>query len=154
MTLSQHLHDSSQTISAPARSSMTQPETESVLSEYLDALISGGDFARFFADQIVVTLIDLDQRISGRQAAQDAITQAHCVAFDAKVAFSSVVVGAGIASAEAVFVGTHISDFAGIPATGRDVRVPYAVFWELEEGQITSLKLYGPMSGIIQQLTA
>ena len=61
---------------------------------------------------------------------------------------------AGIASAEAVFVGTHISEFAGIPATGRDVRVPYAVFWELEEGQITSLTLYGPMSGIIQQLTA
>ncbi len=38
--------------------------------------------------------------------------------------FGTVIVGDGAATLEAVFVGTHIADFAGVPATGVSVRCP------------------------------
>ena len=53
-----------------------------------------------------------------------------------------------------VLHGTHTGDFFGIPATGREVRVPYVAVWALAGDKITALRLYGPASGLMQQLTA
>jgi predicted ester cyclase len=35
------------------------------------------------------------------------------------------------AAAEAWFVGTHTGDFLGVSATGKSVRVPYSVFYDV-----------------------
>jgi hypothetical protein len=40
---------------------------------------------------------------------------------------------------------------AGIPATGKQVRLPYTAFYDLRGGLITSLRLYG-LGGLVQQL--
>ncbi len=40
------------------------------------------------------------------------------------------------------FIGRHVGEFAGIAATGNQVRVPYTVFYDLHDGQIESLRLY------------
>lgn len=55
---------------------------------------------------------------------------------------------------EAVFVGTHTGEFVGIPATGRAVAVPYAVFYDLADGEITALRIHGFASGLVAVLTA
>jgi predicted ester cyclase len=57
------------------------------------------------------------------------------------------------AAAEATFVGTHIGEFAGIGATGSTVRVPYSVFYELDAGTITGLRIYMPMDQLLAQIT-
>ena len=59
----------------------------------------------------------------------------------------------GKAAIEADFVGTHTGEFAGIAPTGRDVRVPYSVIYDLRDDQISALRIYFPMNLLIEQLT-
>lgn len=133
---------------------MTQERTDEVMRAYLDALLSNGRFAEYFADGIVVTLVDVGHQIVGRDAAEAATTDFHQVAFAAAIELQSFVAGSGMAYAEMQFRGTHTGDFFGIPATGREVSVPYAAVWELSGDRITALRLYGPASALVQQLTA
>jgi predicted ester cyclase len=53
---------------------------------------------------------------------------------------------------EAVFVGTHAAEFAGIPATGKQVRLPYAVVYDLSGATITALNAYFPVNALVNQL--
>ena len=67
---------------------------------------------------------------------------------------TNLVIGEGTAAIEAVFVGTHTGEFAGIAATGKEVAVPYSVFYELADGKITALRIYAMAEGLVQQLQA
>jgi predicted ester cyclase len=132
---------------------MSQARTEEVMAGYVDALLNGGDFAAYFSDDIVVSMVEVGQDIVGREAAEQAIIDLHMVTFAAAPEVQTFVVGPGIASAEIIFVGTHTAEFAGIPASGQAVSVPYAVYWELVDDRIRGLRLYGLASGLIRQLT-
>jgi predicted ester cyclase len=57
------------------------------------------------------------------------------------------------AAIEADVVGTHISEFADIPATGRTVRVPHPILYDLCGGQISALRIHFPISLLTDQLT-
>jgi steroid delta-isomerase-like uncharacterized protein len=133
---------------------MTRLRTGEVIREYITALLAKGPATDYFADDIVVTMVDLDQQIVGREAAAQMVTNFHEVAFTAAPEVRQFLAGPGIAYAEILFVGTHTGDFLGIPATGREVRVPYVAVWELADDKITALRTYGPGAGIIQQLTS
>lgn len=56
------------------------------------------------------------------------------------------------AMSEGDFVGKHIGEFAGIPATGKDVRVPLCVVYDLENDQIKRGRAYFEMPALLQQL--
>jgi steroid delta-isomerase-like uncharacterized protein len=133
---------------------MTREATQSVMDGYLTALRSRGSFAQYFSDDIVVTIVDANQQIAGKDAARAAIIDLHQTTFNASIDIKHLIVGDAVASAEALFTGTHEREFAGIPANGREVHVPYAAFWTLADDKITELRLYGFVSGIVQQLTA
>src|SRR3954451_13379523 len=122
---------------------MTREATQSVMDAYLEALRSRGAFAQYFSDDVVVTIVDANQQIVGRDAAQAAIIDLHQLTFNATADMTRLVVDAGAASAEAMFIGTHEREFAGIPASGHSVQVPYAVFWTLacEKIRVASLRL-------------
>jgi predicted ester cyclase len=60
----------------------------------------------------------------------------------------------GKAAIEADFAGTPTGEFAGIPATGREVRVPYSVVYDLRGDQISALRIYFPMNLLTAQLTS
>src|SRR6185295_5269761 len=66
----------------------------------------------------------------------------------------AVACGDGHAMLEADFVGTHIGEFEGIPATSRHVRVPYAVAYDIAGNQITALRLYFPLDALLRQIGA
>jgi hypothetical protein len=53
--------------SAPAPSSavMTQSETAAVMADYQDAMLSNGSFEEYFADNIVIMMVDVNQRFVG-----------------------------------------------------------------------------------------
>jgi len=60
----------------------------------------------------------------------------------------------GKAAIEADFAGTHIGEFAGIQPTGREVRVPYSVVYDIRGDQIGALRIYFPMGRLVEQITS
>jgi predicted ester cyclase len=57
-----------------------------------------------------------------------------------------------VAGLEAVFVAKHVSEFAGIPPTGADVRLPYAVLYDVADSRITALRAYFPIAALVEDL--
>ena len=133
---------------------MSRDETQAVLEAYVEQLLSNGSYADFFADDILVTMMDVGQEIRGRDAAHEAVQYLHEIAFEVTLEPRTIVYGEGIASAEIVFAGTQIAEYAGVQPTGAEIRVPYSVAWELEDGKITDLRLYQLATGITTQLAA
>jgi predicted ester cyclase len=88
------------------------------------------------------------------QAAGELIRYVHETAFDARPELKNLLVDTGKAAIEADFAGTHTGEFAGIQPTGRAVRVPYSVIYDLRDDQISALRIYFPMSLLIEQLTS
>jgi predicted ester cyclase len=133
---------------------MTAEQTRAVLEPYLAALVAREDIAPFFSDDVVLSLVEVGQEIRGRDAVAGAIDALHRQTFDASPEVVNLVVDEGTAAGEFVFVGVHTGEFADIPATGREVKVPYKVFYDLAEDQITALRIHGFASGLAAQLTA
>jgi steroid delta-isomerase-like uncharacterized protein len=140
--------------STPTAGTMSVEETRAVLEPYLTALVAREDIAPYFADDVVLSLVEVGQEIRGREAVAGAIDELHHQTFDAHPEVVNLIVGEAQAAGEFVFVGTHTEEFAGIQATGRSVRVPYTVFYDLADGKITALRIYGFAGGLVAALTA
>jgi len=125
-----------------------------VMQDYLDTLVKRGDFPAYFTDDVVATFEGSDQRADGRDAAGQLIRYVHEGAFDARMELKNLLTEDGKAAIEADFAGTHTGEFAGIAATGRAVRVPYSVHYDLRGGQISALRIYFPISMLIDQLSS
>jgi steroid delta-isomerase-like uncharacterized protein len=131
---------------------MSLEETERTVRAYLDALLGGSDFASYFADEVVWTTTETGEQVRGPEAVRDFIVGLHTEYFDASPELVNLTVADGVAAIEAVFVGTHIAEFGGIPATGAAVRLPYAVSYDVSDGKITALRAYFPLAALVHQL--
>jgi len=133
---------------------MSVEETKHAMAQYLDALQNGGDFGAFFADDVRWTTMETGDVVSGRDEVRDFIIAFHQQLFDASPEFGRLICDDGAAALEATFVGKHIAEFAGVEATGADVRLPYSVVYELGAGKITALRVYLPITALLEQLKA
>jgi len=131
---------------------MSAVEVRETVQAYVEVLVARGDYQRFFADDVAFEVVGTDQRARGAEAAEQAIRFLHEVAFDAVPEVANVLVDDHGAAAEAIFVGTHVGEFAGMPPTGRAVRVPYSVFYDVDGGRITALRVYMPMDQLVSQI--
>jgi predicted ester cyclase len=125
-----------------------------VMQEYIDALVRRADYPAYFTDDVVATIEGTDQRAVGREAAGQLIRYIHEGAFDARPELKNLLVDDGKAAIEADFAGTHTGEFAGIQPTGRAVRVPYSVVYDIRGDQISALRIYFPMSLLVEQITS
>jgi predicted ester cyclase len=124
-----------------------------VMQGYLDALGQRGDFPAYFTDDVIASFEGTDQTAVGRDRAGRLIRFVHESAFDARAELKNLLVDEGKAAIEADFVGTHTGEFAGIQPTGRSVRVPYSVVYDLRGDKISGLRIYFPVSLLVEQLT-
>src|SRR5438552_415883 len=124
-----------------------------VMQGYLDALVQQADFPAYFADDVIASFEGTDQAAVGRDRAGQLIRYVHENAFDARAELKNLLVDEGKAAMEVDFVGTHTGEFAGIQPTGRAVRVPYSVVYDLRGDKISGLRIYFPMGLLIEQLT-
>ena len=133
---------------------MSVQNNERLLHDYVDTLISGGDFAAYFSDDVLWTTMETGEEVRGREAVRQFIIAMHVEAFKAAPELRNTVVGEQGAVIEAVFVGTHIGEIGGIPATGAEVRLPYTVCYDFADDKITALRAYLPMAVMMEQLKA
>ena len=124
-----------------------------VMQDYLDALAKRGDYGRYFTSDVILTAVGTDQRAVGREAAVRQMRDMHERAFDAHIEVKGLLVDDDKAAVEADFAGTHIGELAGIAPTGREVRVSYAVVFDLRGDRISELRIYFPMALLTEQLT-
>ncbi len=75
-------------------------------------------------------------------------------AFEATAETKNTLVGEGVAAIEADFVGRHIGEFAGVPATGKDVNVPLTVWYGLRDGKIVEGRIYWETGAFLAQVGA
>ncbi len=96
--------------------------------------------------------METGDQIVGREAVRDFIVAFHTVAFDARPQVVTLLIGDDAALLEARFVGRHVGDFAGVPATGTEVDVPYCVAYGIADGLISELRAYLPVPALRAQL--
>lgn len=129
---------------------MSVESTRETMLRYFDS--EHGDVS-MMAEDVVFTIMATGQEHHGREAVLGMLNYFYHVAFDATPENTrAMLFGENNAMVEADFVGQHIGEFAGIPATGKAVRVPLCVVYDLANDQITRGRVYFEMPALLEQL--
>jgi predicted ester cyclase len=126
---------------------MTIESTRAAMLRYFDQ----DDFSTL-ADDVVYTVMATGQEARGPQAVQAMIHDLYSVAFKAGVEGRVRLFGDGQAMFEGDFVGRQIGEYAGIPATGKEVRVPLCVVYFLKDDRIQRAHIYFEIPALLRQL--
>lgn len=109
----------------------------------VEAYLREHDAALLAADA-VFTDMSTGMTWSGRRAIGGMLDWMYHDVFDAHVEDVRLIIGddGAVAVLEATFVGVHQGEFAGVPATGRTVRVPLVVIYDLVDGVIARARVH------------
>ena len=128
---------------------MSITSTRETLLRYLNS--EHGDTSSLAPD-VIFTTMATGETCQGPAAVQGMLHYLYHVAFEATVETRVMLFGEDHAMFEGDFVGKHTGDFAGIPATGKDVRVPICVVYDIAHDQITHARVYFEIPALLQQL--
>jgi steroid delta-isomerase-like uncharacterized protein len=104
------------------------------------------------AKDVTFTIMATGQESIGPDAVLGMLNYLYHIAFDATFTTSLTLFGENNAMVEGDFVGKHIGEFNGIPATGKNVRVPLCIVYDLTNDQIKRARVYFEMPALLQQL--
>jgi len=128
---------------------MSLDRTREVMSRYWD---SEHRDVGMMAEDVVFTHMATGEEHRGPDGVLRMLDYMYRQAFDATAEIRSRICGENQAVLEAEFVGKHIGEFAGIPATGRSVRVPLCVVYDLEADKIKRARVYLATPVLMRQL--
>ena len=128
---------------------MSVESTRKTMTRYFDSQHSD---VSMMAEDVVFTIMATGQEHHGRDGVLGMLNYFYHIAFDAMATSRVMLFGEQNAVVEGDFVGKHIGEFAGIPATGKDVRVPLCVVYDLENDEIKRGRVYFEMPALMQQL--
>ncbi len=128
---------------------MSVKKTRKVMKKYFGG---GHDLAELMANDVEFTIVGTGEVHQGPEAVGAMLKHIYSVAFDAKAEITNTVYGKKGASAEFNIKGKHIGEFAGIPATGKEVDVPVVVNYDVEDGKIKRGRVYMEMPVLLEQL--
>ena len=86
--------------------------------------------AKYLTEDAEFTDLTTGQVTKGREAIGQMLHHIYHVAFDARAEISNTIITENRAVLEATFTGKHIGEFAGVAATGKNVRVPLCVVYD------------------------
>jgi steroid delta-isomerase-like uncharacterized protein len=104
------------------------------------------------ADDVVFTNMATGQETKTPQGVLEMLNYFYHVVFDARAETTNRIFEDGKAMVEGYVVGKHIGEFAGIPATGKEFRVPIAITYDLENDQIKRARVYFEVPALMEQL--
>lgn len=129
---------------------MSADSTREVVMRYIE---SGHTDLGMMTDDVVFTNMATGDEHRGPDGVKAMLDFVYHVAFDARAEGRNMVFADQQAVLEADFVGTHIGEFAGMPATGKHVRVPLCVVYDLEGDRIKRGRVYMEMPVMMKQLS-
>ena len=130
---------------------MSVESTRDVVMRYIN---SNHSDLSMMAPDVVFTSMASGEEHRGVEALAGMLHYIYHVAFDAHAEMKNMIVSDGKAVLEADFVGKHIAEFAGVPATGKMVRVPLCVVYDLERDQIKRGRVYFEVPAFLKQVSA
>jgi predicted ester cyclase len=104
------------------------------------------------AEDVTFTIMGTGQENLGPNAVLGMLNYLYHIAFNASFTPSTTLFGENNAMVEGDFVGKHIGEFSGIPATDKDVRVPMCIVYDLANNQIKRARVYFETPVLLQQL--
>jgi len=125
---------------------------ESARATVMRYLGEGHGGADALADDVVFTTMATGEETHGRPAVLAMVDHIYHVAFDATAVPGVMLFGEDNAMFEGEFVGRHIAEYAGVPATGKDVRVPMCIVYDVENEQIKRGRIYFELPALLAQL--
>jgi steroid delta-isomerase-like uncharacterized protein len=128
---------------------MSVESTRETMMRYFNA--EHGD-ASMMTEDVVFTVMATGEEYRGREGVLGMLAYFYHVAFDADFTAHTTLFGEQNAMTEGDFAGKHIGEFGGIPATGKEVRVPLCVVYDLENDLIKRGRVYFETPALLQQL--
>jgi steroid delta-isomerase-like uncharacterized protein len=115
-----------------------------MIKRYVDS--NHGDLS-MMADDVVFRTMATGEEVRGREGVAAMLHHIYHVAFDAKAETRAIIADEKHAVLEGTFVGRHIGEFAGVPATNKEVRVPLCVVYDVEDDKVKRGRVYfeGPV---------
>lgn len=128
-------------------------DTISANAAAVAAYVEEHDATKLRAD---ATFVDVTSglRWHGRDAIAGMLDFFYRVAFDARVEDSRLVAGLDAVVLEATFVGRHLGEFAGVPGTGIEVRVPMVIIYDLVDAEIAGARIHFSVASFLAQVAA
>jgi steroid delta-isomerase-like uncharacterized protein len=130
---------------------MSVERTREVMDRYLN---SNHSDLSMMADDVVFTTMATGDEHRGPEGIKRMLEHVYHEAFDAKAETRTRIYTEDHAVLEADFVGAHTGTFAGVPATGRQVRVPLCVVYDLRDGKIVRGRVYLEVPVLLRQIGA
>ncbi len=128
---------------------MSVESTRQTLQRYAD---SAHTDLSMLSEDVVFTVMATGQESRGREAVQGLLYYFYHIAFDAVANPRLAIFGDSNGAMEFDFVGKHTGEFAGVPATGKEVNVPLCVVYDLENDLIKRGRIYFEIPALLQQL--
>ncbi|MGI8458372.1 MAG: nuclear transport factor 2 family protein [Propionibacteriaceae bacterium] len=128
--------------------------TEQLVRDYLQALFDRGDFGRHLSAAVTWTTMETGEEIAGRDHVVGFLSAMHTQIFDTHPSIRSLTVTGSRAVLEAELNGVHVGDLGGFPPTGEHFVAPYAVVYDVEDGAITAMRGYVPMTQMMTVIQA
>lgn len=128
---------------------MSLESTKRVMRKYWDSQHSD---ISMMAEDVVFTMMANGDESRTPEGVLQMLHYFYHIAFDATAETTNEIIADGKAVIEAYVVGKHIGEFAGIPATGKEIRVPLCVVYDVEEEQIKRARIYFEIPVLLAQL--
>jgi steroid delta-isomerase-like uncharacterized protein len=120
-----------------------------IISGYLD---SNHSDLSMMAEDVVFANMATGEKHCGPEAVSQMLNFMYHVAFEAHAETKNLIINETNAVFEADFVGKHIGEFAGIPATNKSVKVPLCVVYDIENDKINKARIYFEGPALMAQL--
>ena len=121
--------------------------------EVMDGLFGAEEWdGQTLAEDVIFTLLATGDTARGPEAVREMLEELAHGAFDARAESRNMLLDDGHAVWEGHLIGKHIGEFAGIPATGKEVCVPLCGVYDLAEDEIRRARMYLEMPVLRQQL--
>ena len=125
---------------------MSVERTRAVMMRYLE-----GHDESMLDPQAVFTIMGTGKVARGREAIGQLINSFYHGVFEAQYELKDLLIAEGQACFEADLVGRQVSEFAGIAPSGKKIRMPLCIVYELAHDLITRGRIYLGTDALRQQ---